>query len=186
MAKLQVEKIDIHGSEVLRIHDQNNTVATYDGIYVQFKDTRTSDKVAFSLIKDVIEVIEEECPLYIPIAKHILDCVDELNKLVDHKWNNENLLPSVKQLVHDLITMIDELVEKLYQCSENRNIKTIAVVLKSQLNKAKWKQKHLSFLKEVMTYMMDKSTIDENDANLIWDMIKKHGLNPYRGTLSGL
>ncbi len=97
-------------------------------------------------------------------------------------------------LVHDVIeeeasgtvAEIQDLLERLYDClfGEGESLKSVVVVIQSQLNNAKWTTKHVSFLRSAIKFLRVRRIVNDQTVAEIGAMIEEYGLDPFRGTVT--
>jgi len=86
----------------------------------------------------------------------------------------------------EVVVEVLALLEQLYDCGwgEGENLKAVVVAVQSQVNNAIWKQPHLAFLQEFMPYLRVRYVVDETAVDECYATIERHGLDPFRGTIS--
>lgn len=97
-------------------------------------------------------------------------------------------------MVHDVIeeeasgtvAEIQDLLERLYDClfGEGESLKSVVVVIQSQLNNAKWTTKHVSFLRSAIKFLRVRRIVNDQTVAEIGAMIEEYGLDPFRGTVT--
>jgi hypothetical protein len=86
----------------------------------------------------------------------------------------------------EVVVEVEALLEALYDCpwGKGESLKRVVVAIQSQVNNANWKRPHVAFLKEVLPYLRVRYVIDDGTVAECYAMIKRQGLDPFRGTVS--
>jgi len=81
---------------------------------------------------------------------------------------------------------IEMLLEDLYDTrwGKSESLKRVVVKLQAQLNNARWDHRHVAFLKEVLRGLRVRYSIDETAVREVAEAVTRHGLDPFRGSLS--
>lgn len=81
---------------------------------------------------------------------------------------------------------IEHLLMELYKCGwgEGEYLKRAVVVLQSQINNAVWTRHHVLFLREAVRLLKVRYVIDESTVSDLKELVRSHGLDLFRGTIS--
>lgn len=87
----------------------------------------------------------------------------------------------------EVVVQVEHLLEVLYECKwgESESLKRIVVAIQSQVNNAKWTKQHVEFLKDIVLLVRGRYLIDPPFVNECMDLIAEHGLDEFRGIMSG-
>jgi hypothetical protein len=86
----------------------------------------------------------------------------------------------------EVIVEVEALLETLYDCpwGQGEALKRVVVAIQSQVSNAAWKRPQVAFLQELLPYLRVRYVIDEGTVEECYAMIQRHGLDPFRGTVS--
>jgi hypothetical protein len=84
------------------------------------------------------------------------------------------------------IVQIDDLLESLFDCpfGQGESLKGVVVAIQSQTRNADWTQEIVSFLREAMVFLQARYAVNDQTIDEVYEIIKEHGLDPFRGTVS--
>ena len=120
----------------------------------------------------------EEYALFRRICDDLTSEVNSLNDfLVDGKVAEEG---------SGTVVEIEYLLERLYDCNWGGDeiLQRAVVAIQSQVNNAHWTTRHVEFFRDVLRFLRARYVLSESTIDECYEMIEKHGLDPFRGTLS--
>ncbi len=81
---------------------------------------------------------------------------------------------------------IEVLLEDLYDAKWGKVdcLKRVVAKLQAQLNNARWDARHVAFLDDVFRGLRVRYSIDDTAVREIAEAVARHGLDPFRGSLS--
>ena len=109
------------------------------------------------------------------------DLIGEINSLAEHLTggilDDEFAGPAAE---------INSLLKSLYNCpfGQGESLKSIVVLLQSQLNNAEWTARHVNLLRSTMCFLRVRNVLNDQTVAEIRDMIKESGLNIFRGSIT--
>ncbi len=117
------------------------------------------------------------------LFREICDELVNLSKsLDDHLVENAVVAEGMGILIQ-----IDSLLEKLYDCEwgDGESLKKIVVTIQSQLNNVEWTGEHVRFAKVIFATIRARRVVNDDLAKECMEIVKEHGLDIFRGTVSG-
>jgi hypothetical protein len=84
------------------------------------------------------------------------------------------------------VAEIQSLLERLYDCrfGQGESLKSIVVLLQSQLNNANWTSPHVDLLRLTDDLLRTRNVPDDQTVAEVGDLIEECGLNPFRGSVA--
>lgn len=120
----------------------------------------------------------EEYALFRRICDDLVSEVDAISDfVVDGKVTEEGL---------GAVVEIEHLLDRLYGCNwgQDEILQRAVVAIQSQVNNAHWTTRHVEFLTDVLRFLRARYVLSESTIDECYVMIEKHGLDPFRGTVS--
>jgi len=93
---------------------------------------------------------------------------------------------SVSETGMEVVVEVEQLLDELYQTRWGKKecLKRIVVTINSQINNVRWTQAHVEFLKDILVLLRNSYLIDDSLIEECYKLIKEHGLDAFRGTIS--
>lgn len=84
------------------------------------------------------------------------------------------------------VAQVDNLLESLFDCpfGQGESLKGVVVAIQSQTKNVDWTEDVVSFLREAMVFLRARYAVNDQTIDELYEIIKGHGLNPFRGTVS--
>lgn len=84
------------------------------------------------------------------------------------------------------VVEIEVLLDRLYACRFGKDelLKRVVVAIQSQINNTAWDRRHVQYVKDVFRYLRLRYVLGEDTVQACYDMMKLHGLDRFRGTVS--
>jgi hypothetical protein len=124
-------------------------------------------------------------PAYTPAYREFRKICD---RLVEEIWKLEDFLEGDKFLpeVAEVTVEIEALLEQLFDCEwgQGEGLKSVVVAIQSQINNTVWDKRHFAFLTDVIPFLRVRYLVDRETVNQIYDAVRNHGLDEFRGTVS--
>ena len=120
----------------------------------------------------------EEYALFRQLCDDLVSEVDAINDfLVDGEVTEEGL---------GAVVEIEHLLDRLYDCNWGKDeiLQRAVVAVQSQVNNAQWTTRHVEFLRDVLRFLRPRYVLGEDTIDECYEIIEKHGLDPFRGTVS--
>lgn len=107
--------------------------------------------------------------------------IEELSKIPRYFHGN-----AVSDEGVEVVAEVEALLEDLYECRHGQGeiLKRIIVAIQSQVNNVQWEKSHAEFLTDIFAFLRVRYLIDESVVATCYDMIKEHGLDPFRGSVA--
>jgi hypothetical protein len=82
----------------------------------------------------------------------------------------------------EILSYLDE----LYRCpfAEDEGLKKAVVAIQSQVQNAKWTDRHVTFLRKAISLLRVRRIIGDETIDDLYDLMDEQGLDPFRGTIS--
>lgn len=86
----------------------------------------------------------------------------------------------------EVVVEVEQILDDLYRVDYGQRecLKRIVVAINSQINNIRWTASHSGFLRDTALMLRNSYLVDDSLVKECYALIKRYGLDPFRGTVS--